>query len=106
MERVVITGMGTVNPLGLTVEESWKKLWSTMGESIPEGKNVPYAVFLIAPRGFEAFVKTFLEGVLGGRSIIVLGDTNSFSRGLVKVAPDAPFDEKHLILSSFSNLLE
>jgi 3-oxoacyl-[acyl-carrier-protein] synthase II len=23
MERVVITGMGTVNPLGLTVEESW-----------------------------------------------------------------------------------
>lgn len=24
MERVVITGMGTVNPLGLTVEESWK----------------------------------------------------------------------------------
>src|SRR5215207_10008782 len=24
MERVVITGMGTVSPLGLTVEESWK----------------------------------------------------------------------------------
>ncbi|MDQ2693411.1 MAG: beta-ketoacyl-ACP synthase II [Chloroflexota bacterium] len=24
MERVVITGMGTVNPLGLSVEESWK----------------------------------------------------------------------------------
>lgn len=24
MERVVITGMGTVNPLGLTVEETWK----------------------------------------------------------------------------------
>jgi 3-oxoacyl-[acyl-carrier-protein] synthase II len=24
MERVVITGMGTVNPLGITVEESWK----------------------------------------------------------------------------------
>src|SRR5512145_449380 len=24
MERVVVTGMGTVNPLGLTVEESWK----------------------------------------------------------------------------------
>ncbi len=26
MERVVITGMGTVNPLGLTVEESWKNV--------------------------------------------------------------------------------
>src|ERR671918_1084306 len=24
MERVVITGMSTVNPLGLTVEESWR----------------------------------------------------------------------------------
>jgi 3-oxoacyl-(acyl-carrier-protein) synthase len=24
MEKVVITGMGTVNPLGLTVEESWR----------------------------------------------------------------------------------
>jgi 3-oxoacyl-[acyl-carrier-protein] synthase II len=26
MDRVVITGMGTVNPLGLTVEESWKNV--------------------------------------------------------------------------------
>jgi 3-oxoacyl-[acyl-carrier-protein] synthase II len=26
MERVVITGMGTVNPLGLTVEESWSNV--------------------------------------------------------------------------------
>ncbi|MEW5941231.1 MAG: beta-ketoacyl synthase N-terminal-like domain-containing protein, partial [Chloroflexota bacterium] len=24
MERIVITGMGTVNPLGLSVEESWR----------------------------------------------------------------------------------
>ncbi len=26
MERVVITGMGTVNPLGLTVDESWRNV--------------------------------------------------------------------------------
>ena len=26
MERIVITGMGTVNPLGLTVEESWRNV--------------------------------------------------------------------------------
>src|SRR5512138_1669036 len=24
MDKIVITGMGTVNPLGLTVEDSWK----------------------------------------------------------------------------------
>ena len=28
MERVVITGMGTLNPLGLTVDESWKNVIS------------------------------------------------------------------------------
>ena len=26
MEKVVITGMGTISPLGLTVEESWKNV--------------------------------------------------------------------------------
>src|ERR1700690_4384263 len=26
MERIVITGMGTVNPLGLTVAETWKNV--------------------------------------------------------------------------------
>lgn len=26
MERVVITGMGTVNPLGLNVEQTWKNI--------------------------------------------------------------------------------
>ncbi|MBX4199235.1 hypothetical protein KW800_03145 [Candidatus Parcubacteria bacterium] len=90
----------------VSIEESWKRLWSTMGESIPEGKNVPYAVFLIAPKGFETFVKTFLESVLGGRSIIVLGETNSFSRELVQMSDGVSPDEKHLILASFSNLLE
>ncbi len=26
MERIVITGMGTVNPLGMTVAETWKNV--------------------------------------------------------------------------------
>jgi 3-oxoacyl-(acyl-carrier-protein) synthase len=26
MEKIVVTGMGTINPLGLTVEETWKNL--------------------------------------------------------------------------------
>ena len=26
MEKIVITGMGTVNPLGLSVNESWKNV--------------------------------------------------------------------------------
>lgn len=89
----------------LAVEDEWKRLWQTMGESIPQGKDVPYAVFLVVPRGFEAFVKTFLESVLPGRSIIVLGEGNAFSRQLVKTEPDEVFDEKFYILASFSNLI-
>src|SRR5574339_840152 len=49
MERVVITGMGTLNPLGLTVEESWKNVLngvSGVGPITlfdPTGLNVHFA---------------------------------------------------------------
>lgn len=57
MERVVITGMGTVNPLGLTVEESWKNAVNgvsgvgpiTLFDSSP--LNVHFAAEV---KGFEA----------------------------------------------------
>lgn len=55
MERVVITGMGTVNPLGLTVEESWKNLINGVS-----GVG-PITIFDSAPLNvhFAAEVKNF-----------------------------------------------
>lgn len=56
MERVVITGMGTVNPLGLTVEESWRNVAngvSGVGPITlfdPSGLNVHFAAEV---KGFE-----------------------------------------------------
>lgn len=55
MERVVITGMGTLNPLGLTVEESWKNAIS--------GASGVGPITLFDPTGlnvhFAAEVKNF-----------------------------------------------
>ncbi len=55
MERIVITGMGTVNPLGLTVEESWRN--AVNGES---GVG-PITLFDSSPLNvhFAAEVKNF-----------------------------------------------
>jgi len=56
LPRVVITGMGTVNPLGLTVEESWQR--ATRGESgvgpITLFDSTPLAVHIAAEvKGFD-----------------------------------------------------
>src|SRR5215510_12171941 len=56
MERVVITGMGTVNPLGLTVQESWTNVINgvsgvgpiTLFDSSPLGVH-----FAAEVKGFE-----------------------------------------------------
>jgi 3-oxoacyl-[acyl-carrier-protein] synthase II len=58
MERVVITGMGTVNPLGLTVEESWKNVIKGVS-----GVG-PITLFDAAPLNvhFAAEVKNFEPG--------------------------------------------
>lgn len=89
------------------VEERWLSLWRSMGESIPEGKNIPYSIFLIAPEGFEKLMKTFLEGVFENKNIILLGETNTFTKELVKMKNEKiSTDENLLILSSFSNLLK
>ena len=55
MERVVITGMGTVNPLGLTVQESWKNVINGVS-----GVG-PITLFDASPLGvhFAAEVKGF-----------------------------------------------
>lgn len=55
MEKIVITGMGTVNPLGLTVEESWR--------NVVDGVSGVGPITLFDPTGlnvhFAAEVKNF-----------------------------------------------
>ncbi|MBX4195506.1 hypothetical protein KW796_00915 [Candidatus Parcubacteria bacterium] len=97
---------GAIDSVFIEVEEKWISLWRQMDESIPEGSAVPYSVFLVVPSGFEKLMKTFLESVLTGRRIILLGDTNTFTRELVRASPEMLGDEKILLLSSFSNLLK
>ena len=56
MEKIVITGMGTVNPLGLTVEESWR--------NVVDGVSGVGPITLFDPAGlnvhFAAEVKNFV----------------------------------------------
>lgn len=88
------------------VKNDWKNIWHSMGESIPEGREVPYSVFLVVPTGFEKVMKLILESLLSDRNVILVGETNAFTKELVKAAPEVLGDEKLLILSSFANLLE
>ena len=56
MERVVITGMGTVNPLGITVEESWKNVVNGVSGVGPITLFDPSALnvhFAAEVKGFE-----------------------------------------------------
>ena len=56
MERVVITGMGTVNPLGLTVEESWRNVINGVSGVGPITLFDPSALnvhFAAEVKGFE-----------------------------------------------------
>jgi 3-oxoacyl-[acyl-carrier-protein] synthase II len=57
MERIVITGMGTVNPLGLTVEESWRNAIQGVSGVAPITlfDALPLQVHIAAEvKGFEA----------------------------------------------------
>jgi 3-oxoacyl-[acyl-carrier-protein] synthase II len=56
MERIVITGMGTVNPLGLTVEESWRNALNGVSGVGPITLFDPSALnvhFAAEVKGFE-----------------------------------------------------
>jgi 3-oxoacyl-[acyl-carrier-protein] synthase II len=56
MERIVITGMGTVNPLGITVEESWKNVVNGVSGVGPITLFDPSALnvhFAAEVKGFE-----------------------------------------------------
>ena len=86
------------------VEKRWQDLWQKMDESIPDDQGVPYSIFLVAPKGVEQLMKVFLTGVLPGKHIILLGETNTFTKELVTVE-EGMDDERLNILAGFSNLL-
>ena len=64
MERVVITGMGTVNPLGLTVEESWRNAVNGVSGVGPITLFDPSALnvhFAAEGKGFEPDTEGFIH---------------------------------------------
>ncbi len=86
-------------------ESDWSALWKKVHIKIKEENEVPYSIFLITSSGFGRLMKTFLEGIFPNRNVILVGDTNAFTRELIKKSPDMARDEKILIMASFSNFL-
>ena len=86
-------------------ENSWKIIWEGVSKKIVDNSDVPYSIFLLAPYGFGKLVKIFLESIFPDRKIILLGDTNKFTKELVKGEEKNIGDENISILSSFSNLI-
>ncbi len=86
-------------------EATWKAIWEGVGKKIVDNNDVPYSIFLLTPYGFGKLMKIFLESVFPNRKIILLGDTNRFTRELVQGDTKNVEDENITILSSFSNLV-
>lgn len=84
-------------------EDVWKELWRRLRESVAVEGDLPYSIFLIVPLGFGRVAKTFLESVFPKKNIILIGDTNTFTKELVQGSESS--DESILLISSFSNLL-
>lgn len=86
-------------------EDQWRALWSNFGQRIQDETDVPYSIFLVVRSSFGRLMETFLQSVFPNRNIIVVGDTNTFTKELVRGDTENMGDEKILILSSFSNIL-
>lgn len=86
-------------------EVVWKDMWTEVSARIMESADVPYSIFLITTPNFGKLMKTFLDSVFPDKNIILIGDTNTFTRELVESGAKDCKDEKILLLSSFSNLL-
>lgn len=87
-------------------EEVWKEMWSDIVDNIVKSADVPYSIFLIVPSGFGRLIRTFFENIFPNRNIILVGDTNNFTKELVSGGSEELQDEKILVISSFSNLLK
>jgi 3-oxoacyl-[acyl-carrier-protein] synthase II len=74
--RVVITGMGTVNPLGLTVEETWKNVLAGRSGIAPtrifDAETFPTSFSAQVPEEFDVadYVRDPAEFELAGRNVL------------------------------------
>ncbi len=90
----------------LTENESvWRDIWSDVKGKIVQSAEVPYSIFLVTTPKFGKLMKTFLESVFPDKNIILIGDTNTFTRELVENGARESKDERILLLSSFANLI-
>ena len=86
-------------------EDLWRSLWKDTEEKIKKSADVPYSIFLLTPPGSGKIMETFLENVFKGKHIIMMGETNSFTKELARGTEQIMNDERMLMLASFSNLL-
>lgn len=89
-----------------SMSQFWMKEWEKNNAGTETSEDTPYSIFLVAPSGNDKLMKLFFEKVFPKRNIILIGDTNNFTKELVKIPPNEGIDEKMLILASFSNLLK
>ena len=86
-------------------ETVWRDMWSDVSQKIMQSAGVPYSIFLVTDPKFGKLMKTFLESVFPDKNIILIGDTNTFTRELVENSAKESKDERILLLSSFANLI-
>lgn len=86
-------------------ETVWRDMWSDVSQKIMQSAEVPYSIFLVTDPKFGKLMKTFLESVFPDKNIILIGDTNTFTRELVENSAKESKDERILLLSSFANLI-
>ncbi len=86
-------------------EDIWRSLWKDVEERIKKSADVPYSIFLLTPPGSGKIMETFLENIFKGKNIIMMGETNSFTKELAAGTEQILSDERMLMLASFSNLI-
>ncbi|MHB1330756.1 MAG: hypothetical protein ACYCY6_02200 [Minisyncoccota bacterium] len=106
-ERLLDTDTSSVvEGVIVSAGQLWKAEWGKNNSDIESGDEAPYSIFLVAPNGNDKLMKLFFEKVFPKRNIILIGDTNNFTKELVKNSTNERIDEKMIILASFSNLLK
>ncbi len=93
----------TLNKIIEDSEKDWQKLWATAEESLVSQGLLPQKAFIAAGKAHTDIGKIFLEGVLAGGEVTVVGDKNRFTDEAVKVAPTGKQDEALNIIAAHLN---